>query len=98
LTDGRKTEEVEFTKDWKVDANRRDLTVNSMFLDLEGNVYDFFGGIEDLDKRKVAFVGERVIYINTHNDYRVLHTVCLSNGNNYFSVSPWVYGICDAIH
>ena len=34
VTDGRRAE-VEFTKDWKLDANRRDLTVNAMFL---GNV------------------------------------------------------------
>lgn len=31
LTDGRHAE-VEFTKDWQLDANRRDLTINSMFL------------------------------------------------------------------
>lgn len=34
VTDGRKAE-VEFTKDWMLDANRRDLTINSLFL---GNV------------------------------------------------------------
>lgn len=31
VTDGRHAE-VEFTTDWKLDANRRDLTINSMFL------------------------------------------------------------------
>ena len=30
-TDGRHAD-VEFTTDWKLDANRRDLTINSMFL------------------------------------------------------------------
>jgi tRNA nucleotidyltransferase (CCA-adding enzyme) len=57
VTDGRHAE-VEFTSDWRLDANRRDLTVNSMFLDLEGGVYDHFGGLEDLRKGRVAFVGE----------------------------------------
>ncbi len=57
VTDGRRAE-VEFTEDWGLDANRRDLTVNSMFLDLEGTLYDYFGGREDLAKRRVAFVGE----------------------------------------
>ncbi|XP_066597739.1 CCA tRNA nucleotidyltransferase 1, mitochondrial-like [Prorops nasuta] len=55
-TDGRRAE-VQFTKNWKMDANRRDLTINSMFLDLEGNVYDYFYGHDDLQERRVLFVG-----------------------------------------
>lgn len=55
-TDGRHAE-VQFTTDWELDANRRDLTINSMFLDREGTVYDYFGGYEDLKKRRVVFVG-----------------------------------------
>lgn len=31
VTDGRRAE-VEFTRDWQLDANRRDLTINAMFL------------------------------------------------------------------
>ncbi|XP_063831304.1 CCA tRNA nucleotidyltransferase 1, mitochondrial [Ostrinia nubilalis] len=57
VTDGRHAE-VEFTTDWKLDANRRDLTVNSMFLGFDGSVYDYFFGYEDLQKRRVAFVGD----------------------------------------
>ena len=56
VTDGRRAE-VEFTKDWKVDAERRDLTVNSMFLNIDGTVVDFFNGHEDLKNRRIAFVG-----------------------------------------
>lgn len=55
-TDGRHAE-VEFTTSWQLDANRRDLTINSMFLDLEGNVYDYFYGYDDLLSRRVRFVG-----------------------------------------
>lgn len=56
LTDGRHAE-VEFTKDWLLDANRRDLTINAMFLGFDGSVYDYFYGYEDLKARKVTFVG-----------------------------------------
>lgn len=55
-TDGRHAE-VEFTKDWKLDANRRDLTINAMFLGFDGTVYDYFNGIEDVKKRRLRFVG-----------------------------------------
>ena len=56
VTDGRHAE-VEFTKDWMIDAMRRDLTINSMFLALDGTVYDYFNGKEDLDNKRIAFVG-----------------------------------------
>lgn len=57
VTNGRHAD-VEFTKDWKLDAGRRDLTVNSMFLGMDGTVYDYFDGYEDLKKRKIRFVGD----------------------------------------
>ncbi|EFN80080.1 CCA tRNA nucleotidyltransferase 1, mitochondrial isoform X2 [Harpegnathos saltator] len=56
ITDGRHAE-VEFTKDWKLDACRRDLTINSMFLDFNGKLYDYFYGYDDLKNKKVIFVG-----------------------------------------
>lgn len=56
VTDGRHAE-VEFTKDWLLDANRRDLTINAMFLGFDGSVYDYFYGREDLKARRVSFVG-----------------------------------------
>ncbi|RVE73346.1 hypothetical protein OJAV_G00049260 [Oryzias javanicus] len=55
-TDGRHAE-VEFTTDWQKDAERRDLTINSMFLGLDGTLYDYFRGYEDLQNHRVRFVG-----------------------------------------
>ncbi|KAM7423187.1 hypothetical protein PAMA_010964 [Pampus argenteus] len=55
-TDGRHAE-VEFTTDWQKDAERRDLTINSLFLGLDGTLYDYFKGYEDLQNCKVRFVG-----------------------------------------
>ncbi|ETN66594.1 CCA-adding enzyme [Anopheles darlingi] len=57
VTDGRHAEVVH-TTDWLLDANRRDLTINSMFLGFDGTLYDYFYGYEDLQKRRVAFVGD----------------------------------------
>ncbi|CAF3073167.1 unnamed protein product [Rotaria sp. Silwood2] len=58
-TDGRHAV-VEYTQDWQLDANRRDLTINALFLDLDGTVYDYFNGIEDLKHRRIRFVGDPV--------------------------------------
>ncbi|CAG9540206.1 unnamed protein product [Cercopithifilaria johnstoni] len=57
VCDGRRAK-IEFTTNWQLDANRRDLTVNSLFLDLDGTVIDYFGGIKDLEKRQIVFVGD----------------------------------------
>lgn len=57
VTDGRHAE-VDFTTDWRLDSNRRDLTINSMFLGFDGSLYDYFFGYEDLKKRRVVFVGD----------------------------------------
>jgi len=56
-TDGRHAE-VEFTRDWKTDAERRDLTYNAMSVDLDGNLYDYFGGVDDLRAGRSKFVGD----------------------------------------
>ncbi|GJQ79227.1 hypothetical protein Trydic_g5471 [Trypoxylus dichotomus] len=62
VTDGRHAE-VQYTTDWFLDANRRDLTINSMFLGFDGSVYDYFYGYEDLQNHRVAFVGAPVTRI-----------------------------------
>ncbi|EPB69722.1 tRNA nucleotidyltransferase/poly(A) polymerase family protein, partial [Ancylostoma ceylanicum] len=56
VCDGRRAE-VKYTTDWQLDANRRDLTINSLFLDLDGTIIDYFGGIKDVERRRVVFVG-----------------------------------------
>lgn len=55
-TDGRRAR-VAFTDDWTQDAARRDLTINTMSCDLDGNVYDPYEGLEDLGKGYIRFVG-----------------------------------------
>jgi len=46
-----------FTQDWKLDAARRDLTINAMSMDLEGQIYDYFNGEEHLRAGIILFVG-----------------------------------------
>ncbi|HEX9646749.1 MAG TPA: CCA tRNA nucleotidyltransferase [Alphaproteobacteria bacterium] len=49
---------VAFIDDWTDDAARRDFTINAMFLDPDGTLYDPFGGRADLAAGHVRFVGE----------------------------------------
>jgi tRNA nucleotidyltransferase/poly(A) polymerase len=56
-TDGRHAE-VEFVKSWKEDAKRRDLTYNAMSMDMDGNLFDYFDGMNDLQNKVSKFVGD----------------------------------------
>lgn len=56
ITDGRHAV-VDFTKDWKLDALRRDLTINAMSLSLDGTLYDYFEGQKHLAEKRIIFVG-----------------------------------------
>ena len=49
---------VAFTDDWAKDAARRDFTINALFADADGTVYDPVGGLDDLREGRVRFVGK----------------------------------------
>ena len=57
LTDGRHAK-VKFSNDWKKDALRRDFTINSIYSDKDGNLFDPFNGIEDLKNGEINFIGD----------------------------------------
>ena len=57
LTDGRHAK-VEFSNDWYEDASRRDFTLNSIYADIDGNLFDPFDGKKDLENGKIKFIGE----------------------------------------
>ena len=56
-TDGRHAK-VEFSDNWKEDASRRDFTINSIYADIDGNLFDPFNGKKDLENGKVKFIGD----------------------------------------
>ena len=62
-TDGRHAK-VKFSKDWREDALRRDFTINSIYSDRDGNLFDPFNGIDDLEKGLVRFIGNANQRIN----------------------------------
>jgi len=55
-TDGRHAK-VEFSENWKEDASRRDFTINSIYADIDGSLFDPFDGKKDLENGKVLFIG-----------------------------------------
>lgn len=62
-TDGRRAT-VAFTDDWMADASRRDFTINALYADpIDGEIYDYFGGLDDLKARRVRFIGDPLVRI-----------------------------------
>jgi poly(A) polymerase len=56
-TDGRRAT-VRFATEWREDAARRDFTINALYAHPETlEIYDYFGGLEDLQQRIVRFIG-----------------------------------------
>ena len=56
-TDGRHAK-VEFTNNWKDDASRRDFTINAIYSDAEGNLFDPYSGKKDLEEGYINFIGD----------------------------------------
>ncbi|GHU00507.1 polynucleotide adenylyltransferase [Alphaproteobacteria bacterium] len=56
-TDGRRAV-VEFSDSWLEDSRRRDFTMNALYADLAGRVYDYQDGIKDLGRGLVRFIGD----------------------------------------
>ena len=56
-TDGRHAE-IEYTDDWHEDSKRRDFTINAIYLDINGKIFDPQLGVNDLRNKKVKFIGD----------------------------------------
>lgn len=57
-SDCRRPDSVEFTSSLREDCARRDFTMNAIAMDCNGNISDFFGGIQDIEKRIIRCVGD----------------------------------------
>lgn len=61
-SDGRYPKVV-FTRDWQQDALRRDFTFNALYMNLDGEIYDYHNGIEDLHRKCIKFIGDPALRI-----------------------------------
>ncbi len=57
-TDGRRAT-IAYASDWQDDAARRDFTINALYADpASGEIFDYWGGLDDLAARRVRFIGD----------------------------------------
>ena len=56
-TDGRHAK-VEYIDNWQLDSERRDFTINAIYLDIKGKIFDPQSGVNDLKNKNVKFIGD----------------------------------------
>ncbi len=57
-------EEDNLKDEWKTDASKRDLTINAVYADEKGNVFDYYNGIKDIENGVIKFIGKPEETIN----------------------------------
>ena len=67
------------------DVKRRDFTINSLYLDSQGNLIDLLNGKNDINKRKLNFIGDPIKRIE--EDYLRIIRFCRFSGNFYHNIS-----------
>ena len=90
--DGRRAK-VKFTDCWKTDASRRDFTINAMSANLEGEIYDYFSGYNDLINGKIRFVGRAEKRI-TEDHLRILRYFRFMANLDFQPASVEAYNTC----
>jgi len=87
-TNGRHAE-VSYIDSWQQDSQRRDFTINAIYMDRRGNIYDPENGRHDLKKNKVRFIGESSLRIE--EDYlRIIRFIRFSIHYNCKEFDPGV--------
>ncbi len=73
-TDGRRPVDVVFTKDITQDAARRDFTINAVYYDpVQNTGYDFFSGRDDLQAKRLRFIGNNIDDQHSCAVQRIVH-------------------------
>ena len=78
----RRPEKVEFIKDLEVDSLRRDFTINAIYVDYKGNIYDYHNGVSDLNNKIINMIGDPLVRIN-EDALRILRAIRLSAKLNF---------------
>ena len=87
---GRHPEKVKFTSSLKVDMGRRDFTINALALDKEGDIIDFYGGIEDIEDKVIRTIYDpyETLDIDTGDPLRTIRAVRFEHKLEGFSIEP----------
>ena len=49
---------VKYSKSFEIDSRRRDFTINAIYMNKSGEIFDYHGGLQDISQRKIKFIGD----------------------------------------
>lgn len=78
----RRPSKVEFIYDLQVDSLRRDFTINAIYIDYLGNLYDYHQGIDDINNKLIRMIGNASKRIE-EDSLRILRAIRLSSKLNF---------------
>ena len=55
---------ITFINDIKQDTTRRDFTANSIYIDIDKNIFDLYNGIDDIKTKTLKFIKDPITSIN----------------------------------
>lgn len=86
---------VRFGRDFGHDAHRRDFTINALYADAEGRIYDYVGGLDDITRKQVRFIGDASVRI-TEDFLRILRFFRFSSDYAEGPIDPEGLAACIA--
>ena len=73
---------VEFIDNLEIDSLRRDFTINAIYIDYLGNIYDYHNGLNDLNNKVIRMIGDPCLRIE-EDALRILRAIRLSEKLNF---------------
>ena len=78
----RRPSYVEFIDNLEIDSLRRDFTINAIYIDYLGNIYDYHNGLNDLNNKVIRMIGDPCLRIE-EDALRILRAIRLSEKLNF---------------
>lgn len=78
----RRPSYVEFIDNLEIDSLRRDFTINAIYIDYLGNIYDYHNGLNDLNNKVIRMIGDPWLRIE-EDALRILRAIRLSEKLNF---------------
>lgn len=75
--DSRHPSKIEFTKNIEEDYLRRDFTINAIYINKDKKVFDFCGGVQDLDNKVIKMIGDPDVRIK-EDPLRIVRAIRLA--------------------
>lgn len=94
--DFRRPSKIEFIDSIEIDSNRRDFTINALYMDENKKIYDFHNGLKDIENKAIKMIGNPMTRIN-EDPVRILRAIRFALSLNFTIDNDLDKAIIDSI-